>query len=127
MDKELASKLTEVVGNIQTSVGKASDFVISQLPDVAQQYIMWGRASETFYFLSCAILSVFCIVDLFKNIRAAQSAEYKTEAEFIVKSLVEGVASIALVIGTFANASAFLMVWFAPKIYLLKGIGSLVK
>ena len=44
MKEELNSKLVEILTSIQTAAGKASDFALEQLPDIAQSYVLYGRA-----------------------------------------------------------------------------------
>jgi hypothetical protein len=47
MNNELQNKLAEVLGGIADGVSQAKDFAVDQLPDVAQQYIMFGMLWET--------------------------------------------------------------------------------
>lgn len=44
MKEELNTKLVEILTSIQTAAGKASDFALDQLPDIAQSYVLYGRA-----------------------------------------------------------------------------------
>ena len=39
MNDELQSQLAQILNQITTSISEAKDFSVSQLPDIAQQYI----------------------------------------------------------------------------------------
>ena len=56
MKEELNGKLVEILTSIQTAAGKASDFALEQLPDIAQSYVMYGRA------VSVAHLLIFLLI-----------------------------------------------------------------
>ncbi len=163
MDKELQSKLVEILGSIQTAAGKAGDFALSQLPDIAQSYVTYGRA----YTLAIAIVgfAVFCggfwaIRCVNKRVRAADAAFQAELADYKAREAahMELMKSAAypsgfysssphrghyfeasdpwpaqyapFVLGTLIlmmNASQLFLVWFAPKVWLLRELTSLVK
>ena len=127
MKDELATKLTEILGQIQSSVVQGSDFVLSQLPDVAQQYIIWGRAKETIHLLIGVALAAYCWPALFRNIKAAQEAHYSKDGQYFLAAIFCAIFGLFGAITMIGSISAFLMVWFAPKIYLLKGLAVLLK
>ena len=43
MKDELQLKLTEILTAIQVGVSKTADFTLEQLPDIAQQYLLYGK------------------------------------------------------------------------------------
>lgn len=55
MKEELQSKLVEILGSIQTAAGKAGDFAMTQLPDIAQSYVVYGRISSFVLLVLCAM------------------------------------------------------------------------
>ena len=118
MNEKLQHQLVEVLANIQASVARASDFTVQQLPDVAQQYVMYGRLSETLATVGwLGILVVGCVV--FYRTAREKNAFYGP--------LVGGLAAFFGVLGVGANANHLIMVWVAPKIYLLHGLATLLK
>ena len=57
MNEQLQAKLVEILSGIQAAVKAAGDFALEQLPDIAYQYIAFGRAYYTFII----ILAIFGI------------------------------------------------------------------
>ena len=125
MNDELQSKLAEVLGGIADGVSQAKDFAVEQLPDVAQQYIMFGMVWQTVAFLvSLAVFVAFCML-LFFIIKK------RSDLDEVIVGLGGGLTvviaipfSLVVVMETMKN---MLMVWFAPKLYLLQGIAGLLK
>jgi hypothetical protein len=129
MNDELQSKLVEVLTGISEGVSQAKDFAIEQLPDVAQQYIMFGMVWETALMGILVVASMLCVWWLVWGIKkgfSETSTYIEGQAGFFV-ALVSGV--VLAFTGSFAIAQIkpVLLVWFAPKLYLLQGIAGLVK
>lgn len=123
MKEELQGKLVEILTGIQTAVGKASDFAIEQLPDIAMQYITWGRVSESIYISIFATVFILCFLVArwgFKN-------RDSWEEVHGFAMMVGGAATIGSGILILANLSSLLMVWFAPKVWLIKELARMVK
>jgi len=116
MNDELQSKLAEVLGGIADGVTQAKDFAVEQLPDVAQQYIMFGLVWETAVFgvlLASTIGGCYGLIKLFKH-------SDSVDGFLVVIVLVLGICTVA-------QLKYFFLVWFAPKLYLLQGIAGLLK
>jgi hypothetical protein len=129
MRDDLQSKLVEILTSIQGAVGKAYDFTIEQLPDIAQSYVAWGRALHTMEFS----LSVLCLI---AGLVGCYWTTFKSKAvDFdncwtigrIIGCIVAGSTALISLIATSSTLPAFLMVWFAPKVWLLKEIAGLVR
>ena len=127
MNPELQMKLVEVISGIQAGVAKASDFAVEQLPDIAHQYITYGRFLYSFEFIGGGFLGILSVGLLFFSIIKLQKAEFSKHPQFVagvILSVILGFASIAATISSFAS---FALVWFAPKIYLIKSLAELLK
>ena len=134
MKEELQSKLVEILGSIQTAAGKAGDFAMAQLPEIAQSYVLYGRALET----SAVLLSLLVFVTGFYvamkygflNKEAVHQTGY-SEGEWFAHRIVAVIGGLFGALGGFigvcTNAPAFMLVWFAPKVWLLKEIAGLIK
>ena len=120
MKNELSTKLVEVIGSIQTGVAKASDFAVEQLPDIAQQYIMFGRVGETSYFAAYIILATI-------TIRISVIKFKKMNSYYFPWPVFLFFGGILSMISAFFTLQSVVMVWFAPKIYLIKGLAGLLK
>lgn len=131
MNDELQNKLAEVLGGIAEGVTQAKDFAVEQLPDVAQQYIMFGMVWETAAFVLLVAFSVVCAFVFKFGLRWHKEINAKTGyhddvGPFMVM-LGSGLMFAFFVTGTVVQLKAVLLVWFAPKLYLLQGIAGLVK
>lgn len=117
MKEELQGKLLEILTSIQTATGKAADFAMAELPDIAQQYIAYGRVFETawtVFFLTTMCIFVALVIFLIK----------KEEHE---AALIPGALFFVSTILFLGSLKDTVMVWFAPKVWLLKEIGNLLK
>lgn len=128
MKDELNSKLVEILSSIQSAAGKASDFAVGQLPDIAQSYIMYGRAISIFWVVAGLLIIGLAII-LWQSVPRLSESE-KLDSFFLFFGGHKWVAVFIATMGfiTFCNAiSATMLVWFAPKVWLLKEIASLLK
>ena len=123
MKNELEPKLVEVIGQLQEAVMKASDFAIQQLPDVVQSYILYGRISNL-------VTLVFEIAILYGCWRLyklpVKESSYGFDEADILKAMFSGtVGGITLFFALFSIQETVL-VWAAPKIWLIKELGKLI-
>jgi hypothetical protein len=123
MNDELQSKLVEVLTGISEGVSQAKDFAIEQLPDVAQQYIMFGMVWETSLLALYVTFMALIAFGLWKLWRS-DTVEFEAQAGLIVFGIF---SEIALIFAFIFQLKPVLLVWFAPKLYLLQGIAGLVK
>jgi hypothetical protein len=123
MKDQVQGKLVEILTGIQTAVGKASDFAIEQLPDIAMQYITWGRVSESVYIL------IFITVLILSFLVARWGFKHRDSCEEVhgIACLMGGAATLGSGILILANLSSLLMVWFAPKVWLIKELARMVR
>lgn len=129
MKSELEAKLTEILAAIQAGVAKGADFALEQLPDVAQQYLLYGRVWSVAFALAWLVtLALFLWVAL--------KMGYLSKAEDCYGDWSIG-RLIAALLGTFgAVLAAFMvlgsfrdvaLVWLAPKVWLLKEVAGLLR
>lgn len=119
MKEELQGKLVEILTSIQTATGKAADFAVEQLPDIAQSYITYGRVSWTFWSIVLVAIVGLLARSLYRNRSDVADGEPWT---------VLAIANVAI-FGFIAIASVenALLAWLAPKVWLLKELAQLVK
>jgi hypothetical protein len=118
MKEELQSKLVEILTSIQTAAGKASDFALAELPDIAQSYVVFGRAWLTL----AVVLAVVWVVAVPLGARII----HKRTGEDIVW-LSASISLVVPLIILLESLKPMVMVWFAPKVWLLKEIAGLLK
>lgn len=132
MKEELNTKLVEILTSIQTAAGKASDFALEQLPDIAQSYVLYGRAVSVVAAV-CLLLFGAALLALsrwaYKNPWNNSPYSWKKNAKrsdsnfavMVVPALLGGFFLIL------APMTFDYLVWFAPKVWLLKELASLIK
>ncbi len=124
MKEELQNKLVEVLTSMQSAVTKAGDFAAEQLPDIAQQYIAYGRIVEVpFAIFGWLTFAGFILMSwrLFKH--AAEAGDEDSGFMGIFSLVGTGLA------GLFAMTQSrdAILVYVAPKVWLLKEIAQLIK
>lgn len=132
MKEELQGKLVEILSSIQQATGKASDFAISQLPDIAQSYITYARISSVvFFILFFSISFLLGFIAWYAYKKPWNSSEYswesrkkRSDSNYLVM-FMSLASSIIFMIIAFVKLN--LMVWFAPKVWLIKEIATLIK
>jgi hypothetical protein len=116
MDDLIKSQSAEILKQISTGIQATGDFAKTQLPDIAQQYILYGRISGI---LSVAIGVAFIIACLI-SVRMIHNYAKKIKDDemnmFILPIfLILGVAILV----TFNMAQYLIMNIFAPKLWLI--------
>ena len=125
MKNELEPKLVEVIGQLQGAVMKASDFAIQQLPDVVQSYILYGRISSLVtLMLELAIL--YGCWRLYKLPVKESSYGGGDDVVAILKTMFSGTVGVITLFLTLFSIQETVLVWAAPKIWLIKELGKLI-
>ena len=132
MNEQLQTKLLEIITNIQATTKTAGDFAMAQLPDIAMQYVMYGRvktvAATAFMLLVAAALFAVCrwayanpwnasVFDFDKGAK-------RSESNYLVMAVTSALGGLLAIISVL---SFDWMVWLAPKVWLLKQLASLVQ
>lgn len=129
MKDELQAKLVEILTSIQAATGRAADFALEQLPDIAQSYVAYGRAWWTLLAaLGIALTATSATVALrlgWRNTRAVYSHGVWTDGRCAAAFFGTGATAAGAVLTLVALHQAAL-VWFAPKVWLLKELAGLV-
>jgi hypothetical protein len=129
MNDELQNKLAEVLGGIAEGVTQAKDFAVEQLPDVAQQYIMFGMVWETAAFVMLVAATVVCGWMVLRGWKlwSDDESSHQDADRGQMMMMFGSIPGVVFAIFCLAQLKAVLLVWFAPKLYLLQGIAGLVK
>lgn len=117
MNEELQHKLVEILTGIQSAVKATSDFAMAQLPDIAQSYVAYGRAWTVFVAIAAAITTVVAFKYALKWLAESDGASIM---------VVAFVGLPAALVSAF-HIKAAMLVWFAPKVWLLQELATLVK
>ena len=139
MKEELQTKLLEILTAIQTNTGKAidtgtelagkaGDFAMEQLPDIAQSYVAFARAWETFgailwWGLTLA-LAYAVIVKAILNTKWMDGDLWPIERFFMC--LIGIPVWLASLIAALNFTKDAMFVWFAPKVWLIQELAKLI-
>ncbi len=129
MKDDLQAKLVEILSSIQAATGKASDFALEQLPDIAQSYIVYGRAMSVATLIFCIMLCVASAIGIRKVCSHAGKHEDLLDCNPVAITFGGGGSVVGLLVGIFSLYDALkfgALVWLAPKVWLLKEIATLI-
>ena len=131
LQQNLLDRADSIMDSIATTVDKASTFAAEQVPDIALQYVAFGRASITAYVaLSMVMFCVafwLCIRVGIMNSRKYPTSNYSWDDRRIGATIFGGGLGVVSIIVFLVNLNNFIMVWVAPKIWLINEIARLVK
>lgn len=125
MNNEMQDKLVEILSSIQTATGKASDFAIEQLPDVAQSYVMYGRISLTVWIIAslAAIFGSWRLIQFGRKLLD----EDELSAGGTYGGMFGVIGLVVFSITAVTSLNSAILVWAAPKVWLLKEIAGMLK
>ena len=115
--QELLSRADSIFAKIAEAASKAGDFAAEQLPDIAYQFVAYNRA----YYTSLIVIQILAVV---VSIWVIKRWFKDFEGAVLVPTMLVIVCSFLLFCSTL---KPFLMVWFAPKIFIITEIVNLVK
>ena len=126
MQEQLLGQASSILQSVTDTVSKASTFAAEQLPDIAVQYVAYGRASAT-AFIVMGLL--FLLVSWWLVFKVSIMNVYKMGSDGrafagIFGGMLFAFAGLAVVI---SNVNNFLLSWLAPKVWLIKELVQLVK
>lgn len=134
MEDELQGKLVEILASIQSATGKAADFTMGQLPDIAQQYVAYGMVLHTTQLAISVAIFAFGVVLAtrfgFMNTKAVHRGGFQDgdwHGGRVVAAIAGSISALVGLIATINTTQSAALVWFAPKVWLIKELAQLVK
>lgn len=131
MNNELQTQLASILASIQSATASTADFAMAQLPDIAQQYVLYGRVQSLW---ATAVLLAFSAA-LFYLSRWAYKNPWNTSTWAFERDRKRSDSNVLLIalpaalggVILFARLISFpWLLWFAPKVWLLKELAILV-
>jgi hypothetical protein len=132
MQQELLHRADAIFASVGKAVEKAGNFAAEQIPDIALQYVAFGRAIESSY-MAIGVLLFLTGLYLLVRVAVMDSRKmgitgYDTWADGRVGAVVSSIPMIIVGFMTMMiNIKAFFMVWFAPKVWLILELVHLIK
>jgi hypothetical protein len=122
MKEELQGKLVEILTSVQGAVGRASDFAMAELPDIAQSYIAYGRTMSV---IGACVILFFITLSIWGGYRINKAVgDGYWEG---VGWAVGGGGIFLCLFATLLTLPSYVLVWAAPKVWLLKEIAGMLK
>lgn len=121
MNEQLQAQLTQVLSAIMTSVGEVKDFSITQLPDIAQQYITYGIVMCSIGVVVNLIVTIVLLTITQKMFR-----RWNGESNCIMLVGIPITFSIATIASFFSNLHSLILVLTAPKVWFILEIKNLI-
>ena len=122
MNELVQAQAGEILKQISTAIQTTGDFATKELPDIAQQYIVYGRFSGIMAVTIGVAFMIACIVVAIGIWR--YSVKIK-DYEFNFILILVGVLLFFAAAITSANAQKLLLNIFAPKVWLILEIKNL--
>ena len=116
---QLDTKLAALVDTIISATKAAGDLAMEQLPDLAMQMVMYGRAYHTVLILISILLCLFAVY-CFRRVDTRDDGTVPHAVGAMLAIVVGGIIFIS-------NINNFMLSWFAPKVYIIKEVASLLK
>lgn len=128
MNDRLQQQLAEVLSAIHRATSTGADFALAQLPDIAQQYIAYGRIEATLMSIISLTATALCAYATLRHGYLSDKVdELGIPSDGRVLSIVFGSVLFALLfMWLIFSLSHLLLVWLAPKVWLLKAIAALL-
>jgi len=131
LQTELLNKADVILGYVGNTVNAAVEFTKEQVPDIAYQFITFNRVYLSFIELASAIvlgIGLWLVINVaMRNTYAFKQNRYGgCEARafaFIIGSLLGFISFLVFAV----NLKSFLLVWFAPKLFLIVSLSQLLK
>ena len=136
MNEQLQAQFIQIIQSVSESTASAKNFVLSELPDVAQQVINWYLFKSVFenaIALICIIFAIYLLTKLFQ-VPVSKSSSNKFQLFCYIFSRINGemkelsprvlIPIVAIIICTVLSINYFNLDCFkiiiAPKLWLIE-------
>lgn len=123
MNEELQQQLAALLQSLLAFSSDAKEFAAQQIPPLVQEKIALGRAEESIYFAGSVAIALVLVWLSLTYWKRAWAATVENDAPVIGLNFA-GLAG-AFFFST-ANLHAMLLVWFAPRLYIVEWLKSMV-
>ena len=123
MKDQLQAQVTQILAAIMTSVGELKDFSLTELPDIAQQYITYGIWINTFYAIAWGLIIVGLIVCCWGIV---QWSKRQHDNDILIFLLFPVVFLIFSGAALFENIHDLILIHNAPKVWFILEIKNLL-
>lgn len=125
MSPELQQELAKWLGGLRENAGQAKDSVLDQAPRVIHDLVAMGRAEST----ACVVIGLAMLAvgaQWTRRLCIKSFKEMDDGPAFLGGMAMFGAALAGLLVAV-AHAHQFVASWFAPRVYVIETIGSMLK
>ena len=133
LSTEILKRADSLVKYLADTLEKSGNFVLEQAPDIIQQYVLYGRISTTISVLA-SLLFIFASWYLIYRVGIKDSWKLGTERcgdWAIGRSAATAVGAIIMlplsILAFLSYIHDMILVWAAPKVWLIQELAKLVK
>jgi hypothetical protein len=129
MNPDVQKALLSWLQGIQQLAAQGKDFILTQAPQVVQEKVAWGRAWETIELVIFLAILSFGIWGCRKTFHwaVAKNKGYKDGMQWLVFAFPVCFPTVIIFWMTMYQLYVTLQVWFAPRLYIIDWIISMVK
>ena len=132
MQQELLNRADAIMDSIGSAINRGTEFVQGQVPEIALQYVAFGRVYETT--IMAISITIFMVgLWLVVNVACRNTFKFKDDCVGLwhtnrLVGLMLGLFPLSIgLIAIASDLKSFILVWFAPKVWLLMEITKLVR
>jgi hypothetical protein len=121
MNEKLQAQISQILAQIMVSVGEVKDFSMSQLPDIAQQYLTYGLWSTVFYVAISLVVLIVSVIAWYKIWKYVPH-----DSDDILFLMIPSVSLVVSITGLFNNLHQLILILTAPKVWFLLEIKNIL-
>lgn len=123
MNDQLQAQVSQILAAIMTSVGEVKDFSITQLPDIAQQYISYGWWINAFYAIGVGVVIIGLLAIA---VFIVQLAKKQHDNDILMFLVFPGMFLIVSGAVFFEKIHNLILIHNAPKVWFILEIKNLL-
>lgn len=127
-DDELKQRLVQYLDHLESGIRQGGEFVASQAPEVAQQYLAYQYASNAFMATVAGLILIAALCGIGKAASLFRTADYhnmRGEAGAVVGT-ISAVVAFASGIAMCNTIDHLMKIHLAPKYFLLETLARLI-
>ncbi|MCP4985820.1 MAG: hypothetical protein GY928_07070 [Colwellia sp.] len=116
-NNNVENAVVEIINKAIQGIDSTTDFLLSEIPEVIQQLLMWHFAKSLVLCVLFFSLSIVVAIYLFKALKESANSELI----FILFCFLAIFVPVTLL------NNSWLMIWIAPKVWLIEYAANLVR
>lgn len=129
MDPELQKQLAAMIAKLLDATQNAATWSSAQVPLLVQEKITYGRIEHTLGVVICAAIAYASYHSCQRFFRIAKEASNLSGEEVggVIAVLASSIGFLVSIAFAIAHLNWALMAWFAPRLFIVEWLSSLVK